>query len=172
MLKIFNPNIIVDTIKDIKIDILKENNIKGLILDIDNTLVAWDVIEANHNVVEWIQNLKRNGIRVCLVSNNNKERVTKFNEKLKLYAVYKANKPIKTPFKKALDYLKIRAEETAVIGDQIFTDILGGNRLNMFTILVTPISSKEFPFIKVKRFFERIIIKRYYKYSINKFKDK
>lgn len=163
MNKLLFPDLIVDSIRDINLELLNQNHIKGLILDIDNTLVAWDVKEADKNSMEWIEYLKNNGIKVCLVSNNTEDRVVKFNENLKLYAIHAANKPRKAPFKKALNYLKLKPEETAVVGDQIFTDILGGNRLNMFTILVTPISPKEFPFIKVKRWLEKIILKQYYK---------
>jgi len=163
MKKLLFPDLIVDSIEDISLEILNQNNIKGLILDIDNTLVAWDIKEADERSMKWIEYLKNNGISICLVSNNTEDRVVKFNENLKLYAIHAANKPMKAPFIKALKHLKLRPEETAVVGDQIFTDVLGGNRLNMFTILVTPISQKEFPFIKVKRFFEKYILKQYYK---------
>ncbi len=160
-MELFFPNLIVDSINDIKLNVLQENNIKGLIIDIDNTLVAWDIKEADERAMRWIAYFKEQGIRVCLVSNNTEDRVVKFNEKLKLFAVHRANKPRRAPFIKALNHLQTKPEETAMIGDQIFTDVLGGNRLNMFTILVTPISQKEFPFIRVKRFFEKIILKKY-----------
>ncbi|MDK2800095.1 MAG: putative phosphatase [Clostridiales bacterium] len=163
MLEIFFPKLVVDSIEDINLDILRRNNIKALIIDIDNTLVAWDIKEADEKSMRWIEYLKNQGIKICLVSNNTEDRVVKFNEKLKLYAIHRANKPRRAPFLKALSYLKTKPEETAMIGDQIFTDVWGGNRLNMFTILVTPISPKEFPFIKVKRFFEKMVMKNYKK---------
>ncbi|MBZ4645560.1 MAG: putative phosphatase [Petroclostridium sp.] len=163
MLEILFPSLVVDGIEDIDLKTLQKNNIKGLIIDIDNTLVAWDIKEADEKSMRWIGYLKSQGIKICLVSNNTEDRVVKFNENLKLYAIHRANKPRRAPFLKALEYLKTKPEETAVIGDQIFTDVLGGNRLNMFTILVTPISQKEFPLIKFKRFFEKMVMKNYEK---------
>lgn len=163
MFKALYPNLIVEGINDITLEILKKYHIKGLILDIDNTLVAWDIKEADEKSMRWIEYLKDNGIKVCIISNNTQDRVVKFNERLKLYAIHRANKPRKAPFKKALKYFDLKAEETAVVGDQIFTDMLGGNRLKMFTILVTPLSSREFPLIKIKRFFEAFVIKQYYR---------
>lgn len=162
MLDVLYPNLIVDTIYDIELSTLQKNNIKALIIDIDNTLVAWDIKEADERSMAWIERMKRNGIQSCLVSNNTEDRVVKFNEHLKLFAVHRANKPRRAPFLKALNHLGTQPEETAVIGDQIFTDILGGNRLKMFTILVTPISPKEFPLIRIKRFFEKFVLKKYH----------
>ncbi|MGE4282265.1 MAG: YqeG family HAD IIIA-type phosphatase [Clostridia bacterium] len=163
MLEILFPSLIVETIENIDLETLQKNNIKGLVLDIDNTLVAWDIKEADEKAMRWIQYVKSQGIKVCLVSNNTEDRVVKFNENLSLFAIHAANKPSKMPFLKALRYLELKPEEIAVVGDQIFTDVLGGNRLNMFTILVTPISQKEFPFIKMKRFFEKRVLKSYEK---------
>jgi HAD superfamily phosphatase (TIGR01668 family) len=157
------PDIIVGRINDIDLNILKDKNIKGLIVDIDNTLVAWDVKEADEAAIQWIDKIKDSGLKICLVSNNSKERVAKFNEKLSLFTVHRANKPSRAPFIKASRYLNIAPSEAAVIGDQIFTDILGGNRLGMFTILVTPLSQKEFPLIRVKRFLEKIVLRGYYR---------
>ncbi|WHH59670.1 YqeG family HAD IIIA-type phosphatase [Petroclostridium sp. X23] len=163
MLEILFPSLIVDTIEDIDLKTLQKNNIKGLVIDIDNTLVAWDIKEADQKAMRWIEYLKSQGIKVCLVSNNTEDRVVKFNENLNLFAVHRANKPRKEPFLKALKHLELRPEETAVVGDQVFTDVLGGNRLKMFTILVTPISQKEFPLIKLKRFFEKMVLRSYEK---------
>ncbi len=163
MKKLLYPDLIVDKLEDIDFNILAENKIKGLIVDIDNTLVGWDVKEADEAAIQWINRVKKNGVRICLVSNNSKERVVKFNEKLSLFTIHHANKPSKAPFIKATKHLNIKPRETAVIGDQIFTDVLGGNRLGMFTILVTPISPKEFPFIRVKRFLEKYILRGYYR---------
>ncbi len=162
MFELFYPDLILDSIYHIELESLHKNQIKGLIIDIDNTLVAWDIKEADELSMQWIKRMKENGIRVCLVSNNTRDRVIKFNEQLQLFAVHSANKPTKRPFLKALKHLETHPSQTAVIGDQIFTDVWGANRLNMFSILVTPISPKEFPLIRIKRFFEKKVLKEYH----------
>ena len=164
MLKKFYPKHKVDKVQDIELSMLKDKGIKGLILDIDNTLVPEHVAEPDQNVLEWIERVKEAGFKVCIVSNASEKRVIKFNEKLKIHAIHKASKPSRKAFIKAVELMKIEIEETAVIGDQIFTDIYGGNRLNMFTILVTPIDEKEIFFVRIKRIAEKYVISKYEKY--------
>ncbi|HOJ09123.1 MAG TPA: YqeG family HAD IIIA-type phosphatase [Clostridiales bacterium] len=159
----FFPCLIVDKFQDINLDMLQKKRIKGLILDIDNTLVPSFVKEADNNVLEWIERLKNRGFKVCIVSNATKKRVDRFNEKLCLEAIYRASKPGRRSFKKALKVLGLKPAETAVVGDQIFTDVYGGNRLGMYTILVKPINRKETLFVMLKRYPERYILNRYYK---------
>ena len=165
LFQVFYPDLIIDSIYHIDLETLQKNDIKGLIIDIDNTLVAWDVKQADELSIQWIQRMKEKGIRVCLVSNNTRDRVIKFNEQLKLFAVHSANKPSKRPFLKALKHLETLPHQTAVIGDQVFTDVWGANRLDMFSILVTPISPKEFPLIRIKRFFEKKVLKEYHAHN-------
>lgn len=162
MVEIFFPNEIVDKIQDINLNRLSKKGIKGLILDIDNTLVPSFMKEANNDALDWIKKVKSNGFKLCIVSNATKRRVDKFNEKIELDAIYRASKPISRSFRKALKLLGLRACETAAVGDQIFTDIYGGNRLGIHTILVKPINKKESLFVRLKRFPERYILKRYY----------
>ena len=88
--------------------------------------------------------------------------VLKFNEKLGVDAISRASKPSRKPFE-AIKIMGIKAEETAVIGDQLFTDIYGGNKLNMFTILVKPIATKEFIFVRMKRLAEKFVLARHAK---------
>jgi len=163
MFEKFFPDMMVDKVQDIDLDILRKNNIKGLLLDIDNTLVPNHVEEADENAVEWIEKVKSAGFKVCIVSNASKKRVVKFNEKLKLYAIHRASKPSIKSYKKALQLMGIKAEEAAMIGDQIFTDVFGGNRLNVFTVLVKPIHHREDFFVRLKRFPERLILSLYNK---------
>lgn len=155
------PDILLDSIYDIDPYMLKDKGIKGLIIDIDNTLVAWDIERPDNKAIQWIKTMTNKGFKICLISNNTFERVRIFNESLNLFSIPEAKKPTKKSFLKALKKLKLKPEQIAVIGDQIFTDVLGGNRFNMFTILVRPISDKEFPFIQVKRFIEKIILALY-----------
>jgi len=166
MIEKFYPRYKVDKVQDIELSMLKKNKIKGIILDVDNTLVPEHVAEADKNAVEWIERLKKAGFKVCIVSNASQKRIIKFNEKLKIHAIHNASKPCKKAFMKAVSLMGTKVDETAVIGDQIFTDIYGGNRLNMFTILVTPIDQKEIFFVKIKRFAENYVLSKHEKFLL------
>lgn len=161
MVERFFPDKIIDSVQNLDLDELAGKKIKGIILDIDNTLVRSYTPEPDEGAIKWIQLLKDRGFMVSLVSNNTKGRVRKFNEKLKVYAVHEAVKPRRAGFLKAAELMGIKPYEIAVIGDQLFTDIYGGNRLNMYTILVSPISIHEFPFVKFKRLFEKAVMRKY-----------
>lgn len=163
MLEMFFPDLIVDKVQDIELEQLIERGIKNLILDIDNTLVPNHVKVADDSTVDWIEKVRESGFEVCIVSNATKKRVVKFNEKLKLDAVYRALKPGSWAFKKAMGIMNAKPLETAVVGDQIFTDIYGGKRLNLFTILVKPIHKNEALFVKFKRYPEKFVLDRYHR---------
>ena len=161
------PKIHVNSPYELDIEVLKKNSIEGIIIDIDNTLVPWAEKYADQRVVELINKLIDKGFKLCILSNGTKNRVSVFNKDLKLPAVHNAAKPSRAAFKKALRLLGTKPQNTAVIGDQIFTDILGGNRLGLFTILVVPQSSKEFLWTRFVRQIEKLILKKY-KHLINK----
>lgn len=161
MLEIFYPDVYIDRIQHINLDLLAKNGIKGMILDIDNTLVPNHVKDADENVVNWIEKVKKAGFKICIVSNASKKRVIRFNQNLKVYAVHRAAKPSKKALLKATELMGIKPDETAIVGDQVFTDIYGGNRLGMFTILVRPIDKNEFFFVRLKRLGEKFILSRY-----------
>jgi len=163
MLERFYPDLKVDKIQDIDLDFLEKNNIKGFVLDINNTLVPEHAEEADDKALQWIEKIKKKGFKACIVSNASEKRVVRFNERLKLNAIHRASKPGRKSFLKAMELMGTKPSETAVIGDQIFTDIYGGNRLNMFTILVKPIDSREFIGVRIKRAFEGIVLASYYK---------
>ncbi|MBS4536180.1 YqeG family HAD IIIA-type phosphatase [Clostridium sp. D2Q-14] len=154
------PNLYVDSIFDIDLQKLVDNGIKGLIIDIDNTLVAWDKKTAPDSVIKWFDEIREKGLDLCLVSNNTEDRVVKFTEKIKIRAFHSAKKPTKAPFYKAMKYLNTDKNNTAIIGDQIFTDVLGGNRIGIYTILVVPIKSKEFWWTTIVRRFERFVLRK------------
>lgn len=154
------PNLYVDSIFEINLQRLVDNGIKGLIVDIDNTLVAWDKKTAPNSVIKWFDEIRDHGLKLCLVSNNTEDRVVKFTEEIKINAVHSAKKPTKTPFYKAMNYLNTDKSNTAIIGDQIFTDVLGGNRMGIYTILVVPIKSKEFWWTTIVRNFERFVLRK------------
>ncbi len=173
MFERFFPDLIVDKVQNIDLGVLKKKGIKGLILDIDNTLVPQYTKEAGEHVVEWIERVKSEGLIACIVSNASKNRVLKFNERLKILAIHRATKPSSKAFIRAVKLMGIGLNEAAVVGDQIFTDVYGGNRLNMLTVLVRPIDKREMIIVKLKRHAEKIVLSHHQKYekdevSINK----
>ena len=164
---ILYPTSHFNNVKEISIKFLKKNNIKALILDVDNTLIDYDR-NMPDGTVEWVEQLKNNGIKFYIVSNTNKkDKVEQVSQKLKIKYNYFAKKPLKTGLLKAQKELQEKPENVAVVGDQIFTDVLGGNRCKMFTILIEPIAEKDIWLTKVKRPIEIFIKKKYFK-KINK----
>ena len=162
------PDFYCKNIKYVTIDRLRENNIKGIVLDVDNTL-----IDLQHNLIEgaeeWCDNLKKQNIKFCILSNsNNKQKIIKVAKALDIPYIYFGTKPLKRGFKRASDKLNIDLENLAIIGDQIFTDIIGGNRCKMYTILVDPINRRELFITAIKRGLENKIIERYKKKYQNK----
>ncbi len=158
---ILYPSIYLNNVKEITIELLKENNIKGLLLDVDNTLIDFNkkILEG---VKEWCEDLKKQGIKLCILSNTNKiEKVKRVAKELDLQYINFAKKPSKSGFKRAIALLELQAENVSIAGDQIMTDILGGNRMKMFTILTKPLDKKDIFITRVKRPLENFIIKRY-----------
>ena len=158
---ILYPKLYLNSVTEISIETLEKYHLKGLILDVDNTL-----IDINRNmpegIPEWIENLKKQGISLCIVSNtNHKDKVEEVAKKLEIPYIYFAKKPLKGGFKRAKAILKLENEQIGVVGDQIMTDIIGANRSNTFPILVKPIDEKDIWITKVKRPIENKIIKRY-----------
>lgn len=160
---IFYPNLYIKNVRKITIEYLKENNIKALILDVDNTLIDF-YKNMPEGTKQWCEKLKKEGIKFCILSNSNhEEKVKMVAEKLEIHYIFFAMKPLKKGFKKALEYVKERPENIAVVGDQIFTDIIGANRSKMKSILVEPIEEKDILITKIKRPIENFIIKKYLK---------
>ncbi len=159
----FFPKKYLKNVKEITLELLCENNIKGLILDIDNTLIDFDkhILEG---AKEWCENNKKNGIKMCILSNTNKvEKVEKVAKILDLPYIFFAQKPFKKGFKKAKNLLNLQAENIAVVGDQIFTDVIGANRCKMYSILTKPIDKRDILATRIKRPLENFIIKMYLK---------
>lgn len=157
------PKEYLNSVKDISIELLNKNNIKGLILDVDNTLISLDK-KMPAGIVEWVKNIKANGIKICILSNSNKiDKVEAVAKLIESPYIFFGKKPLKSGFLRAQNILKLKTENIAVVGDQIFTDVIGANRCDMFSILVKPIEEKDYLLTKIKRPLEKFIIKRYEK---------
>jgi HAD superfamily phosphatase (TIGR01668 family) len=159
----FIPDIIYDTVYDIDFDMLKKNNIKGLIFDIDNTLVSYQEEKPTDNVINLLNGLKKSGFDICFISNNSKERVDLFNSEFKYFSFPNAKKPSVKYIKEAMKVMGLTNKNTAIIGDQIFTDVFAAKRMKIKSILVTPIEPVETLFFKFKRIMEKPFLKQYYK---------
>lgn len=157
--KRFYPYLKYNNIYEIDLDLMKNIGIKAFILDIDNTLTKPHTETGDSYAKDFILKLKENGFSVCIVSNNIYARAEKFANSVDCDFVCDGNKPSKRPFLKALEILKTEATAVAVVGDQIFTDIWGANRMGMKGILVNPICDEEENFVKFKRIFEKLVIK-------------
>lgn len=157
------PNLYLDSVKNINPTLLKKNNISGLILDVDNTLIDYyrNLIDGAE---KWCEEIKQEGIKCIIVSNSNKkDKVEEVAKKLDIDYVMFAKKPFKSGFIRALKQLELEPSQVAVVGDQLFTDVLGAKRMNMFSILVKQVAEKDIFITKVKRPIENAIIKKYLK---------
>ncbi|AMM93946.1 YqeG family HAD IIIA-type phosphatase [Peribacillus simplex] len=158
MLKLFLPSEHVKSIFNIDPQELKKRGIKGVITDLDNTLVEWDRPTATPDLIKWFDNMRDHGILVTIVSNNNEKRVRSFSDPLHIPFIFQARKPMARAFHKARKTMGLKLEETVVIGDQLLTDVLGGNRGGFHTILVVPVAQTDEFRTKINRYFERKIM--------------
>ncbi len=161
--KYFMPDLYLDDIYGITPELLTKKGIKAVLLDIDNTLVTYDDPMPTESVLKWLDSLKKAGISAAFISNNHKERVELFNSELKFFATYDSRKPSGKCYRAAMAHLGTDRSNTAVIGDQVFTDVWSAKRLGLYAILVKPIKDKTSLFFRSKRALEKPILRRYAK---------
>lgn len=164
MLEMFYPDRYVVSTYVIDFEKLYEQGYRGLIFDIDNTLVPHGE-PADERAVRLFERLKKIGFHCCLISNNQEPRVKMFNEKIQVDYVYNAHKPAKKNYLKAMEIMGTDQETTVFIGDQLFTDVWGAKRSGIPSILVKPIHPKEEIQIVLKRYLEKIVL-FFYKRSL------
>lgn len=157
---IFKPGCFVNSVLEISPAMLKKNHIKAVLIDIDDTLTAHGSPIIEKEISDWINLMTASGIRLILVSNNFKKRVQKFAKKISLSFVYLSCKPLPIGFFGALRKAKVKKNEAMIVGDQIFTDILGANLFGMKSILVEPRSKSKTLSLKLKRLLEKPIRNR------------
>lgn len=156
----FKPCAHFERITDISGDYLKSKNIKAIIVDVDNTLIDLDRNQLP-NIIEWATEIKKQNIKICVASNSIKKgKVEKIANLLDVPYVYASIKPLKRGLKKAIKILNVDSEDVAEIGDQLFTDVIGANRMKMFSILTNPISPEKFFIAKIKRKIEKIVLNK------------
>ncbi|TNJ68073.1 YqeG family HAD IIIA-type phosphatase [Paenibacillus hemerocallicola] len=146
----------VRSIYEIDVQALWDAGIRGIITDLDNTLVGAKHPQATPELLVWLKQLQTIGFKVVIVSNNNKLRVSRFSEPLSIPYIFRAKKPGNSAFRKAMGMMSLAPQQTVVIGDQMLTDVLGGNRLGLYTILVLPIELRDEGFFtKINRRIEK-----------------
>jgi HAD superfamily phosphatase (TIGR01668 family) len=153
------PDMYYPSIYAIDLALLRHKGIKSLIVDLDNTLVEATCPNATPKLMEWLAEVRKHGFRIMIVSNNTKTRVAQFAHPLEIPYIHTAKKPLSLSFRRALQILETKADETAVIGDQLLTDVLGGNRMGLHTILVVPISEVEGFFTRLNRRIEKLVFR-------------
>lgn len=148
----FRIDIALQSIHDLTPEILKENEIQGLLLDLDNTLTTHDNPRPADGVLDWIALMKETGIKMVIVSNNHYDRVKPFAEMLGLEFVCEGKKPLSDGFNRAQKLMNIPFKNLAVVGDQIYTDVLGANlKRDVKCVYVFPIEHEKKGFLAFKR---------------------
>lgn len=165
MLDRFFPDRYVASTYVIDFEKLYEEGVRGLIFDIDNTLVPHGA-PADERAVRLFQRLKDIGFRCCLISNNQEKRVKMFNEPIQVDYVYNAHKPSVKNYIRAMEIMGTDRENTVFIGDQLFTDVWGAKWAGIPNILVKPIHPREEIQIVLKRYLEKIVL-YFYRKSLN-----
>ena len=162
----FFPDRYVASTYVIDFEKLYSEGVRGLIFDIDNTLVPHGA-PADRRAEELFARLKRIGFSCCLISNNQEPRVRMFNENIQVDYVYNAHKPSTKNYVKAMEIMGTGKDNTVFIGDQLFTDVWGAKRAGIPNILVKPIHPKEEIQIVLKRYLEKIVL-HFYKKSLDR----
>lgn len=159
LMSLLCPKMYVPSLAEVDLNGLKEQGIRAIMLDLDNTILPWK----DHNVPdqsrEWIRSALGCGMKLCIASNtHNPKRLRKIADGLGVPYMHKLVKPRRKGLRAAMAMMDSTTETTAIIGDQIFTDILGGNRLRILTILVKPMHKREFIGTKFSRMLERPVM--------------
>lgn len=165
------PNEYVNNIFAITPEKLAALGIRGIITDLDNTLVEWDRPDATEELQAWLLQMKEAGIRIMIASNNNEARVKHFAEPIGIPYIFKARKPLGSAYYRALVRLKLRPEEVAMVGDQLLTDVMGGNRLKLYTFLVRPVAQSDGFVTRFNRFVERRVFNDLQRKGITTWED-
>lgn len=162
MFEVFFPDEWVDSTYSIDFQSYYDKGYRGIIFDIDNTLVPHGA-DADRRAIDLFSRLKKIGFDICLVSNNKKPRVERFNRDVNVHYIFKAQKPYARNYYIAGIMMGLSVGSLLCVGDQLFTDIYGGNLSDIHTILVNPIDRHEEIQIVLKRKLEKIILKQYKK---------
>lgn len=160
MISKFRPDKYYPSIFDINFDLLKEQGIKLIACDLDNTLVPHDILDATQEVISLVNHINDLGMAMVVLSNNKYKRVKRFCEKLDIKFYYSSKKPLRKNFLRILNDYKLDPSEMCLIGDQIMTDVFGANRMNIMSIFVEPLAHRDIIYTKVNRQLEKRMIRK------------
>lgn len=158
---IFRPTAMKRGIADLTPEFLQSLGVKALLLDVDNTIAAYSSHQPLPGAVEWAKGMVDAGFRVIIVSNNFKKRVAPFAAKFGLGYISFALKPFPFGYLKARALLKMKRSECAIVGDQIFTDVIGANLCGMKSVLLSPIEPEDGVTFRIRRHFEKKLRPKY-----------
>lgn len=164
----FVPEYYFKTFNEASADFLCKIGVKGIVLDVDNTLEPYENPLPGEHVKAWLSELKERGISAAIVSNNGWERINLFNSELGLPVYYKAKKPFKKNVLNAMREMGTDKSNTVLMGDQVFTDVWAAHNTGIRAILVPPINDKRDIFTRFKRLLEKPILKKYKKLNSRK----
>jgi HAD superfamily phosphatase (TIGR01668 family) len=155
----FGPDRFAPRLYDVPHEELEAAGIRGLIVDLDNTLLGFRETELAEEHLSWVARAHERGFRIVMLSNNFSDRVNGLAAQLNVACIPNALKPLPFGFLRAKECLRLHRREIAVVGDQLFTDVLGGKLCGLYTILTEPIELKDFAVTRVFRFFERLMLR-------------
>ncbi|MEK3788298.1 MULTISPECIES: YqeG family HAD IIIA-type phosphatase [Paenibacillus] len=159
MFELFMPKLRVDTVFDIDLEGLYAQGYRGIITDLDNTLVGAKAPNATPELIAWFEKVKKAGFKLIIVSNNKLNRVSLFATPLDIQFIHGARKPTNKAFRQAMKLMELTPEQTIMVGDQMMTDVFGGNRMKLHTVLVLPISEQDEGWTtRINRRLERIAL--------------
>lgn len=161
----FIPDIYQKSIYDINYKKLKKSGIKCILFDLDNTLVPYTVKEPSKKIKDLFQELASD-FKIIIMSNSGKNRLRPFKEKLNVDVAFSSHKPFKKKYKKILEIYNFKPEQVAAIGDQLMTDVFGGNRMGLTTIFVNRIGPVEPITTRFNRIWERKLLKKFNKKGV------
>ena len=157
------PDIYIESIEQLPLKEFKRRGIKALVFDIDNTIAPYDVAEPDDHTIGVLNHIKEEGFKICLLSNNNEERIKIFNKKIGAYAYWKAGKPGIKTLEKAMKDMGSNRASTVMVGDQIFTDMWCGHNAGLLCVMTAPICNRDQFVTKIKRPLEKLIMSFYFR---------
>lgn len=167
MLQMMYPDEYLESTYHIDFETLYKKGYRGILFDIDNTLVPHGA-PADDRAIALFQKLREIGFQTCLISNNKEPRVKSFCDQVGSSYIFKAGKPLPKGYLEGIRRMRTNQKNTLFVGDQIFTDVLGAKRAELYTILVKPIHPKEEIQIVLKRYLEKIVLFFYFRYQKKK----
>lgn len=160
-MSLLRPDDVIDHVTQITPEFLAARGLRGLLLDLDNTLVPYGSYDEVHDMIRWASELRQASIRLYLLSNATSRRAAFWLDKLGFAGVGMAGKPNPQAYRRAMNELQLPPTQVGMVGDQLFTDVLGGNLCGLHTVLVRPLMGNALPHTRAARTLERAVLRRY-----------